>query len=53
VQMQEDVNRDLGLEKPAELKPGKVVNPCPQCGEELAFEGGCNVCKSCGWTKCE
>lgn len=30
----------------------KVVNPCPQCGEELSFEGGCNICKSCGWSKC-
>ena len=26
---------------------------CPQCGEELSFEGGCNICKSCGWSKCE
>lgn len=29
-----------------------ITNPCPQCGEELIFEGGCNVCKSCGWSKC-
>lgn len=28
-------------------------NPiCPECGAELNFEGGCNVCKSCGWSKC-
>lgn len=25
---------------------------CPQCGEPLVFEGGCNICKSCGWSKC-
>lgn len=30
----------------------KVTHPCPQCGEELHFEGGCNICKSCGWSKC-
>ncbi|MFI3173453.1 MAG: adenosylcobalamin-dependent ribonucleoside-diphosphate reductase [Eubacteriales bacterium] len=30
-----------------------VLNPCPQCGAELIFEGGCNICKSCGWTKCD
>ena len=30
-----------------------VQNPCPQCGAELVFEGGCNVCKSCGWSKCD
>ena len=26
---------------------------CPVCGEVLFFEGGCNICKSCGWSKCE
>jgi ribonucleoside-diphosphate reductase alpha chain len=26
---------------------------CPQCGEKLAFEGGCNSCKVCGWSKCD
>lgn len=34
----------------------KVVhnNPkCPECGAELAFEGGCNSCKNCGWSKCD
>lgn len=25
---------------------------CPECGEEVSFEGGCNICKSCGWSKC-
>lgn len=31
----------------------KIKNPCPVCGEELTFEGGCNVCKNCGWSKCD
>lgn len=31
----------------------KVKNPCPECGEELTFEGGCNICKNCGYTKCD
>ena len=26
---------------------------CPECGEPIAFEGGCNICKSCGWSKCD
>ena len=26
---------------------------CPECGEKLAFEGGCNICKNCGWSKCD
>lgn len=25
---------------------------CPECGESLRFEGGCNSCPSCGWSKC-
>lgn len=25
---------------------------CPECGEKLVFEEGCNICKSCGWSKC-
>lgn len=26
---------------------------CPQCGGNLIFEGGCNTCKDCGWSKCD
>ena len=26
---------------------------CPTCGAELLHEGGCNICKNCGWTKCD
>lgn len=37
--------------------PVKVVEKsaakCPECGAELAFEGGCNSCKNCGWSKCD
>lgn len=25
---------------------------CPECGEPLVFEEGCNICKNCGWSKC-
>lgn len=28
------------------------LNKCPECGGDLVFEGGCNTCKSCGWSKC-
>ena len=30
-----------------------VAPKCPNCGEPLYFEGGCNICKACGWTKCD
>lgn len=25
---------------------------CPECGEPLEYEGGCNICKKCGYSKC-
>ena len=36
-------------------KPMPNINEptCPECGEKLIFEGGCNICKSCGWSKCD
>ena len=40
-------------------KPTKSIQPksstpkCPQCGGNLVFEGGCNTCKDCGWSKCD
>lgn len=26
---------------------------CPSCEEPLIYEGGCNICRSCGWSKCD
>ena len=31
---------------------GNNAVACPECGNELVFEGGCNICKNCGWSKC-
>ena len=25
---------------------------CPECGEILEHEGGCNICRKCGYSKC-
>ena len=25
---------------------------CPECGDKVRFEGGCVICPSCGWSKC-
>ena len=50
-------NGNLPVKKmPAYPKADKKVTAdsmfCPQCGEPLVFEGGCNTCKNCGWSKC-
>lgn len=29
-----------------------ISNPCPECGEQLIMESGCNTCMSCGYSKC-
>ena len=54
-EMDTEMKKQLGLLKEPEKEAGpeKIINPCPNCGDELKFEGGCNICKSCGWTKCE
>ena len=35
----------------ASYKPEE--NACPECGVKMAAEGGCVVCKNCGYSKCD
>ena len=37
----------------SEIEDLKTKPTCPECGEPLVFEGGCNICKACGWSKCD
>lgn len=37
----------------SETKDLTTKPTCPECGEPIVFEGGCNICKSCGWSKCD
>ena len=30
-----------------------TADKCPECGEPVEHEGGCIVCRSCGWNKCD
>ena len=43
--------------KPITLDEPKMVlreeSKCPQCGSKLAHDGGCDICRDCGWTKCD
>lgn len=63
-EMQEEINDDeddvvdainANTPMPSEQQANNDSNntaKCPECGNELVFEGGCNVCKNCGWSKC-
>ncbi len=33
-------------------KPLFIVGACPECGGAVEHEGGCAVCRDCGFTKC-
>lgn len=51
--------KDLGRRSHKKAPKAKAVTGpetdkiyCPECGEALVFEEGCNICKSCGWSKC-
>lgn len=34
------------------LRAGLGSNPCPECGEPLVMQGGCQTCASCGYSVC-
>ena len=61
LEMYEEMMDEVGFsdieEKELEVITPKIVPvskaECPQCGGELVFEGGCNTCKNCGWSKCD
>jgi len=40
------------LVSPTEAPPSPLTERCPECGATLVFEGGCQICKECGWSKC-
>lgn len=39
-------------ESKTDSAPLTSVMKCPECGVELIEEGGCNVCKACGYSSC-
>lgn len=53
----EKMQDTCNYEEPEDQEVAKSVKnnkiKCPECGEALSFEGGCNICKSCGWSKCD
>lgn len=47
--LKDDIDDDNIIEN--NIKP--TYPKCPECGEPLIFEGGCNICKACGYSKCD
>lgn len=45
-----DVETAQSIKSSVELNKKSL---CPECGSKLQQEGGCNICKNCGWTKCD
>lgn len=56
--MQQEMNEEIcddddAREDQAPVERRRYSRPeCPQCGQELANDGGCMVCNACGWSKC-
>jgi len=62
IDMHNEIMGDLTDDYEEDKKPVKISKSiqivssnakCPQCGGNLVFEGGCNTCKDCGWSKCD
>ena len=34
------------------IRPEQAARVCPECGELLEAEGGCNICTNCGYSHC-
>ena len=54
----DDSNHNMMIESwyedsKSEIEDLTTKPTCPECGEPLVFEGGCNICKACGWSKCD
>ena len=43
------VNYTTSSSNDSDLKFSKI---CPECGSMLEHEGGCVICRECGWSKC-
>lgn len=55
LEMYDEIMKDLTDDEEDETESINLQNNvgiCPECGGHLVFEGGCNTCKDCGYTKC-
>lgn len=65
LEMQDEIGEDAEEETERDERNGKSETPlreskkantdndyCPECGATLIHEGGCDICKNCGWSRC-
>lgn len=43
--------RDVATYNTDEVNAAKIVK-CPECGKDVEHEGGCVICRHCGFSKC-
>ncbi len=48
----DDVIEDSEISVGLEIKPRSEKSVCPECGNGVEHEGGCVICRSCGFSKC-
>jgi len=51
IDMYKEMQEELGNDNNTPEEDTSIK--CPECGEPITFEGGCNICKACGWSKCD
>lgn len=47
-----DMHKEI-MGTPKEVVKDTTAPKCPKCGEPVIQEGGCTICKNCGWSKCD
>lgn len=47
-----NINTPKPTAKTYETSASKNISNCPECGSDVEHEGGCVVCRSCGYSKC-
>ena len=56
-EMQEEIDDDYDGDYKSHIMSQEKLNSiklgiCPECGEPMTHEGGCDICKSCGYSHC-
>ena len=56
-EMQEEIDDDYDGDYKSHIMNQEKLNSiklgiCPECGEPMTHEGGCDICKSCGYSHC-